>query len=151
MTGTPARLCYCGCGRLLEACHGLPRRARRHRRRELDGLAEIHDVSALFPSLRPLDSVFEAYAEQVAAALDPADPSVPIDAVVEGVELLDEVERSRILDEWVRAYPDRWASVCSAVGDISLVERAFVASCRSVALTAPQLARTEVFAAATGK
>jgi len=120
MMGTPARLCYCGCGRLLEACHGLPRRARRHRRRELDGLAEIHDVSALFPSVRPLDSVFEAYAEQV--ALDPADPSVPIDAVVEGVELLDEVERSRILDEWVRAYPDRWASVCSAVGDISLVE-----------------------------
>lgn len=122
------RLCYCGCGRLLEACHGLPRRARRLRRRELDGLAETHDVSALFPSVRPRDSVFEAYAEQVAAALDPADPIVPIDTIFEGAELLDEAERSRIIDEWARAYPDRWASVCSAVGDVSLVERAFVAS-----------------------
>lgn len=123
-----AILCFCGCGRLLEACHGLPRRARRHRRLELDGLAETHDVSALFPSVRPRDSIFEAYAEQVAAALDPTDPSVPIDVIVKGIELLDEAERSRIVDEWVRVYPDRWASVCSAVGDVSLVEEAFVAS-----------------------
>jgi hypothetical protein len=78
--------------------------------------------------VRPRDPIFEAYAEQVAAALDPADPSVPIDAVIKGVELLDEAERGRIVHEWVRVYPDRWASVCSAVGDVSLVEKAFVAS-----------------------
>lgn len=128
MTRAPALLCYCGCGRFLDVCHGLPRRARRRHRRELDGLGEAHDVSALFPSVRPRDSIFEAYAERVATALDPADPSVPIDAVVQGVELLDETERSRIVNEWACVYPDRWASVCSAVGDISLVEAAFVAS-----------------------
>ena len=82
----------------------------------------------LFPSVRPRDPIFEAYAERVATALDPADPRVPIDAVIQGVELLDEAERGRIVDEWVRVYPGRWASVCSAVGDVSLVEAAFVAS-----------------------
>jgi hypothetical protein len=125
---TRALLCYCGCGRLLDVCHGLPRRARRRRRRELDGLGETHDVSALFPSVRPRDSIFEAYAERVATALDPADPSVPIDAVIQGVALLNQAERSRIVNEWVCIYPDRWASVCSAVGDVSHVEAAFVAS-----------------------
>ena len=128
VTRASALFCYCGCGRVLDLCHGLPRRARRRRRRELDGLAETHDVSALFPSVRPRDSIFEAYAERVATALDPADPSVPIDAVIQGVELLDEAERGRIVNDWVRVYPDRWASVCSAVGDVSLVEAAFVAS-----------------------
>jgi hypothetical protein len=128
MTRAPALLCYCGCGRQLDVCHGLPRRVRRRRRRELDGLGETHDVSALFPSVRPRDSIFDAYAERVATGLDPADPSVPIDAIVQGVELLDEAERGRIVREWVRLYPDRWASVCSAVGDVSLVEAAFVAS-----------------------
>jgi hypothetical protein len=78
--------------------------------------------------VRPRDSIFEAYAERVATALDPADPSVPIDAVIQGVELLDGAKRGRIVNDWVRVYPDRWANVCSAVGDVSLVEAAFVAS-----------------------
>jgi hypothetical protein len=122
------RLCYCGCGRPFEACHGLPRRVRRGRKRELDGLAETHDVSALFPCVRPRDSVFDAYAERVASTLDSADPRVPINAVEEGIGLLAEAERRRIVDDYVSAYPDRWESACAAVGDSSLVRRAFVAS-----------------------
>jgi hypothetical protein len=128
MTLVSVQLCYCGCGRLLEACHGLPPRERRQRRPELDGLAEIHDASALFPSVRPRGAVFEAYAKQVAASLDPNDLHVPIEAVGHGMELLSEAEHRRIIDNWVSAYPDRWTSVCSAVGNRALVEHAFVAS-----------------------
>jgi hypothetical protein len=53
---------------------------------------------------------------------------VPIDLVTNGVKLLNDAERHRIVHEWVDVYPDRWASVCAAVGEVSLVERAFVAS-----------------------
>ena len=120
---------------MYELCHGLPRSIRRVRKRELDALAETHDVSVLFPCVRPRDPVFEAYAEQVASALDPADPCVPVDAVEGGIALLDEAECRRIVDEWVRAYPDRWGSVCTAVGDPSLVARAFVASAVRGAMT----------------
>ena len=122
------RLCHCGCGRLFEACHGLPRRVRLARRRELDGLTEAHDVSALFPSVRPRDADFEGYAAREAAALDPGDPRVPVEAIEEGVGMLENGERRRIVDDWACSYADRWKSLCAAVGDVTLVGRAFVAS-----------------------
>jgi hypothetical protein len=64
----------------------------------------------------------------VGPTLDPADPRVPIHAIEAGIELLDEAERRRIVDDWASAYPHRWESLCGAVGDSSLVARAFVAS-----------------------
>ena len=128
MANVASRLCFCGCGRVFEACHGLPRSVRRVRKRELDALAQTHDVSVLFPCVRPQDPVLEAYAENMASALDPAEPRVPVDAVEEGILLLAEAERRRIVDDWVSTYPDRWESVCAAVGDSSLVARTFVAS-----------------------
>ncbi len=106
----------------------MPRRDRRRQAQELRALAEAHDASALFPSIRPRDPVLEAYAEQVAAALDPSDPRVPIDAVERGVALVDERERRRIVDDWASAHPQSWASLSGVAGDVQLVERAFVAS-----------------------
>jgi hypothetical protein len=32
------------------------------------------------------------------------------------------------VDEWADRYPDRWASICAAAGDVELIERVVVAS-----------------------
>jgi hypothetical protein len=106
----------------------MPRRERRRRRGPLLALAEAQDISALFPRVRPRDDVLDAFAERVARELEPDDPRVPPDRVEEGVALLDERERRRIVDDWTRKYPDRWSSLCGAAGDIALTERAVVAS-----------------------
>lgn len=106
----------------------MPRRERRRERRRLRALAEAHDISALFPSVRLRSEAVEAFAERVALELDPADPRVPADRVEEGVVLLDESERRRIVDDWAGRYPDRWAGLCGAVGDVALTERVVVAS-----------------------
>jgi hypothetical protein len=125
MTGAP---CFCGSGRTLERCHRMPRRQRRRHRRSLVALAEAHDISALFPRVRPRDEVVEAFAQRVALELDPGDQRVPAGRVEEGVALLDDSERRRIVDDWASRYPDRWSSLCAAVGDAALTERAVVAS-----------------------
>jgi hypothetical protein len=106
----------------------MPRRRRRRHRRELDALGEAHDLSALFPRVRPRDDVLDAFAERVARELDPDDPTVPPSWVEEGVALLDDRERRRIVDEWTSRYPDRWSSLCGAAGDVRLTERVVVAS-----------------------
>jgi hypothetical protein len=74
----------------LKDCHGLPRRERRRHAAQLRALSEAHDVSALFPSVRPRDPVALAYAEQTAPTLDPHDQHIPTGAVERGVALLDE-------------------------------------------------------------
>lgn len=128
MPASRSPLCYCGSGRPLTSCHELPSRERRRRAGELRALAEAHDVSALFPDVRPRDPVVLAYAEQVAATLPEADPRVPVDLVERGLALLSEEERRRIPRDWASRYADRWASVCAAAGDTALVERIFAAS-----------------------
>src|SRR5712691_3002772 len=124
----PRAPCFCGSGRASETCHELPRRERRRRRVALRALAEAHDISALFPGVRPRDDVLDAFAARVARELDPDDPSVPPSRVEEGVVLLDERERRRIVDAWTSKYPDRWSSLCTAAGHVALTERAVVAS-----------------------
>lgn len=106
----------------------MPRRQRRIHRRSLLALAEAHDIAALFPRVRPRDDVLDAFAERVARELDSVDQSVAPNRVEEGVALLDEWERRRIVDEWTGKYPDRWASLCRAAGDVALTERVVVAS-----------------------
>jgi hypothetical protein len=106
----------------------MPRRQRRRHRRSLLALAEAHDISALFPWVRPRNAVVEAFAERVALELDPRDPRVPVARVEEGVALLDESERRRIVADWAHRYPDRWSRLCAAVGDVALTERVVVSS-----------------------
>lgn len=106
----------------------MPRRQRRRHRQSLLALAEAHDISALFPWVRPRDAVVEAFAQRVALELARGDPRVPPGRVEEGVALLDDSERRRIVDDWASDYPDRWSSLCTAAGDVALTERTVVAS-----------------------
>jgi hypothetical protein len=103
------------------------RDARRHAW-QLQALGELHDISALFPTVRPRDDVISGFAEGVAAQLEGPDPRVPVEHVEAGLALLDTRERRRIVAAWARRYPDRWVSVCAAVGDVALAERTLVAS-----------------------
>jgi hypothetical protein len=106
----------------------MPRWERRRHAEQLQALGEAHDISALFPWVRPRDPIVEAFAERVALELDPADYRVPTAVVEEGLALLDAAERRRIVDEWAERYPDRWASISAAAGDVEMLERAIAAS-----------------------
>jgi hypothetical protein len=53
---------------------------------------------------------------------------IPIDSVEEGLALLDERERRRLVKSWTDRYPDRWAAVVRTVGDRAIAERALLAS-----------------------
>lgn len=125
MTTSP---CICGSGRPLERCHELPRRERRRHARQLQALGEAHDISVLFPWVRPQDGVLDAFAERIALELDPEDSFVPPQVIEEGVALLDRRERDRIVDAWAERYPEVWTSLCTAARDEELVRHTVVAS-----------------------
>jgi hypothetical protein len=106
----------------------MPRRERRHQRRSLLALSEAHDIAMLFPRVRPRDDVVEAFAARVACEIQRDAERIPPEWIEEGVALVEESERRRIVDELRRRFPDRWASLTAAAGDDALTERAVVAS-----------------------
>jgi hypothetical protein len=70
----------------------------------------------------------ETFADRVAAAIgDRPRDSSPAE-VAEGVRLLSESERRRIVRSWAGWYPDRWRKICAEVGDTGLAETTLVAS-----------------------
>ena len=85
-------------------------------------------MAILFPRVRPRDDVVEAFAERVARELSAGAMQIPPDLVEEGVALIGEAERRRIVAELRDRYPDRWKSLSAAAGDEALTERAVVAS-----------------------
>lgn len=101
---------------------------------ELYVLGEAHDLAALFPAVRPRDAVFDAFAERAAAALDPAKPLVPIGLMEQGLALLDEDERRRIVESWSLVYPDRWAPLLEDGGCEPLICRAVVCGAVRIAI-----------------
>jgi hypothetical protein len=121
-------LCICGSGRPFRGCHGLRGRERRGRGHELQALGELHDLGLLFPFVRPRGVVIGAFADRVASAIGetPRDTS-PTEAA-EGVRLLSDGERRRLVRSWAGRYPERWRKLCAAVGDTRLGEVTLVAS-----------------------
>jgi hypothetical protein len=115
--------CPCGSGLKYKKCHGTSREDPER----LQALAEAHDLAALFPFLRPRGTAVEAFAERAADQLGEA-TEIPPELVEKGIELLDETERRRLVDAYAEEYSGPWASLCEAVGDTSLAERALVAS-----------------------
>jgi hypothetical protein len=121
-------LCICGSGRRSQRCHGLRGSERRHRGRELQALAELHDLALLFPSVRPRGTAIDAFADRVAAEMgDEPRGSTPAE-VAEGVRLLSPGERRRLVRSWVAQHPARWRTICSVVGDTAVAEHTFLAS-----------------------
>jgi hypothetical protein len=115
--------CPCGSGLKYKKCHGTTREAAER----LEALAEAHDLGALFPFLRPRGKAIEAFAERAVDQLGETE-EIPSELVEEGTTLLDETERRRLVDVYSEEYPGPWGSLCEAVGDAALAERALVAS-----------------------
>jgi hypothetical protein len=94
-------------------------------RRRLDALAEVHDLGALFPFLRPQRADALAFADRIADSLADGE-AVTTELAEQGLDLLDESERRRLVTSYATAYPGPWASVCEDVGDAAVAERALV-------------------------
>lgn len=88
----------------------------------------MHDLALLFPFVRPKGAAIEAFADRIAAEMgdEPRD-STPAE-VAEGVRLLSNGERRRLVRSWAGRYPDRWRNVCSEVGNSAVVEQTLLAS-----------------------
>lgn len=132
--GRPTEPCPCGSGARGGACHLAPRSTRRRRRAELYALGEASDIAALFPCVRPRDAVFDAFARRVAGTLDPLAPGIPSGRVEEGLALLDEPERERIVASWIEPYRDRWQAMLADGGSEIPIERALVAGAVRMAI-----------------
>jgi hypothetical protein len=78
----------------------------------------------MFPCVRPAGREVEAFVDAKALA-HPSD-DVPNAALREGLALVDEQERRRIVELWSDPYADRWASLTHAAGDVGAAERALV-------------------------
>lgn len=114
-------LCSCGSGKTFERCHGDPRNE--YAREQ--ALAEARQIAWLFPSLRTDAPAVLAFADDAARRLGAVD-EVGDDVLAEGVTLLDERETRRLVDSWGETYPDRWASLIHAAGDVAAAERELV-------------------------
>lgn len=121
-------LCVCGSGRPLRRCHGLRGSERRRRRRELHALSELHDLALLFPFVRPRGRLIDVFADRVAEGMgeEPRDTSAA--EAAEGVRLLPQRERRRLVRSWADRYPARWRKICAEVEDRGLAEQTLVAS-----------------------
>jgi hypothetical protein len=78
----------------------------------------------MFPCVRPAGRELEAFVDK--EALEHPTDDVPDAVLREGLELVDEQERRRIVELWSDPYADRWASVTHASGDVEAAERALV-------------------------
>ena len=68
-----------------------------------------------------------SFADEAAAHVERGAP-IPVELVEEGLRLLGEAERRRIIASWASLHPHRWRSLSEAVGDIAIIERAMAAS-----------------------
>src|SRR5687768_18433110 len=104
-------LCRCGSGRSFERCHGDSRNAFAR----VQALAEARQLALLFPCVRLRSASVLAFAERVAGEL--GDQEVSEDILDEGLQLVDESERRRLVEEWICDFPDRWASLVATAAD----------------------------------
>ena len=105
-------LCQCGSGRSFERCHGDPG----NEFARVQALAEARQLALLFPSVRLSSAPVLVFAERVAAELGDED-ELPKHVLDEGLRLVDESERRRLVEEWSRDFPDRWQSVVHTAAD----------------------------------
>ncbi len=111
--------CRCGSGLPFSRCHG---DSRNDYARE-QALREAAAVAALFPALRPRGLAVEDFIDRIAAA-HPEDDDPPDVLLAEGVDLLGDSERHRLIESWAGPYEDRWNSLVDASGDVADAERA---------------------------
>jgi hypothetical protein len=120
MVGEP---CRCGSGLPVRSCHA-PRTSPSLR---LEAFAWVHRLGRWFPSLRPRDAEFARFAEHVADELGHSEDDIPSVQIEEGLALLSELERARLVAAFAACHADRWEAVTADLGDEALARRALVA------------------------
>jgi SEC-C motif len=114
-------LCTCGSGLAFEACHGDPRN---DYARET-ALREARAIAALFPAVRVGGPAVDRFLDAAAAGLDD-DTDPDDDLLAEGLTLVDDQERRRVVDSWTVPYADRWESLTRAAADAEGAQRELV-------------------------
>ena len=79
----------------------------------------------LFPAVRARGDEVERFLA-AAAAEHPTPDDVPAEVLQEGLALLGDDERERIVELWTLPYEDRWQSLTAAAANIPAAERALV-------------------------
>lgn len=95
-------------------------------RRRLEALTELAELAALFPFLRPAGEAVESFADGAADRLGDHDGFVPVELAEEGLALVDDAERRRLVEVFAERYPEPWAELRESVGDDALTERTLV-------------------------
>jgi hypothetical protein len=128
--GTALRAPLPGGNGVLLVSGSLPGRAGADLRSQ--ALEYARNLGVNFPFLRPSGEASERFADRVAADLVGVDGEVPPERVAEGVALVDADERRRLVEAYVRRFPDVWDALCRDVGretaEHGLVESAVRAS-----------------------
>ena len=95
----------------------------------LHALAVVHDLSAFYPIVRPVeDEVLGAFADAAVARFDEVPASLPPALVEEGLALLDARERPRLLGAAATMRRYRWGALVRSIGDAEIARRALAAS-----------------------
>jgi hypothetical protein len=122
-------LCTCGSGKTFERCHGDSANAFAREQ----ALAEARQIAWLFPAVRTDAPALLAFADDAAGGLEAVD-DVGDDVLADGLTRLDDREKRRLVDSWSGEYPDRWASLTRAAGDVAAAECELVLGVISAAI-----------------
>src|SRR5687768_10158554 len=105
--------CRCGSGLPVSRCHSPVAQPSLR----LEALAWVHRLGQWFPFLRPGGAVFSSFAERVADEHGHREEDVPSGRIEEGLALLSEFERARLLSAFADRHPDQWEAVTADLGD----------------------------------
>jgi hypothetical protein len=90
-------------------------------------LAWVHELGRWFPFLRPGGPEFARFAERAADELGRRGDDMPTGSIEEGLALLSDIERARLVRAFADCHPDQWKAVTADLGDDALARRALVA------------------------
>jgi hypothetical protein len=144
MDAKAGELCACGSGRPFSRCHGDPR----NEEARAQALREAESIAWMFPCVRPAGPAVEAFVDQ--KAVEHPTGNVSDGELREGLELLDEQERRRVVALWSDPYADRWASLTFAAGDVGAAERALIVGSLRAAIAERQSTPRELVAPLEG-
>jgi hypothetical protein len=98
--------CPCGSGAKYKRCCGASAEQAERLARSRAALEEAAELPRMFPHLRAEGEAISAFAERVAAEL--AGGELSAELVAEGIALLDDAERTRIVETVAREQPEAW-------------------------------------------
>ena len=116
--------CPCGSETKYKRCCGATADQAERLARSLAALEEAAELPRLFPHLRAEGDAIEAFAERVAREV--AGGEVAAERLAEGTALLDEAERTRIVETFAREHPGDWKEIAGAAVTRAAAEEALL-------------------------